>query len=56
MRGNQPCIDIGITEDEVLEGDQTFTVTLTTSDPNVLLGNNETTVFIMDSKSKFSFG
>ena len=55
VRGYQPCIDVSITEDEVLEGDQTFTVILTTSDPNVLLGNNETTVIIMDSRSEFYF-
>ncbi len=40
------CVDITILEDDALEGDQTFTVTLTTSDPNVMLGTDMATITI----------
>ena len=45
------CVNISITDDAALEGNQTFTVTLTTSDPDVLLGNNVTVVTIEDNDS-----
>ena len=45
------CVSISITDDALLEGNQTFTVTLTTSDPDVLLGNNVTVVTIEDNDS-----
>ncbi len=32
------CVNISILEDTALEGNQTFTVALTTSDPDVMLG------------------
>ena len=40
------CIDITITDDEVLEADETFTVTLTTMTPRVMVGNGQTAVTI----------
>ena len=43
------CVNINITDDAALEGNQTFTVTLTTSDPDVLLGNNVTVITIEDN-------
>ena len=43
------CIEIGIIEDEALEGNQTFVVILDSSDSGVLLGNSITTVIILDN-------
>jgi len=48
MDGDMKCVDITILDDDALEGDQIFTVTLTTSDPAVLLVNDELTVTIRD--------
>ncbi len=47
------CVDINILEDDALEGNQTFTVALTTSDPDVVLHNDETTTTITDNDSKY---
>ncbi len=46
------CLDVNITDDAALEGDETFTVTLTTSETYVMLGNNETEVTISDNDGK----
>ena len=50
INGSTQCIDITITDDEVLEADETFTVTLTAMDPpmtqGVMVENNQTTVTI----------
>ena len=43
------CLSISILEDGALEANQTFTVTLATLDPNVILGNSVTTVTIVDN-------
>ena len=43
------CVSITILDDTVLEENQAFTVTLTTSDPDVLLGNNVTVITIEDN-------
>ncbi len=43
------CVNITILDDNALELEQTFTVTLTTSDPDVLLGSDVTTVTITDN-------
>ncbi len=43
------CVDVSIVDDDVLEGNQNFIVTLTTPDPNVILGNEMTTVAIIDN-------
>ena len=49
IQNDTECTDIIITDDDALEGDQTFTVTLTTSDPNVILGTNTVLVIIRDN-------
>ena len=49
------CVDIAIEDDSALEGNQTFTVTLTTSDPDVLLENNITDITIIDNDSKLRY-
>ena len=46
INGSTQCIDITITDDEVLEADETFTVTLTTMTPRVIVGNGQTAVTI----------
>ena len=43
------CVNISIVDDNALEGNQTFMVTLTTSDPDVMLGNNMTAINIVDN-------
>ena len=45
------CVNITILDDAALEGDQTFTLTLSTSDPDVLLGNDKTLITIEDNDS-----
>ena len=45
------CVGITVIDDSALEGDQTFTVTLTTSDPGVILGTNIATITIIDNDS-----
>ena len=42
------CVNVNITDDGALELDETFTVTLTTSDPAVTL-DNVTTIIITDN-------
>ena len=44
----QQCINITIVDNTTVEEDETFTVTLSTSDPRVELDNNVTTVTILD--------
>ena len=46
--GTPNCVNISITDDAALEGNQTFIVMLTTSDPDVLLGNDLTITSISD--------
>lgn len=48
--GVRRCLDITILDDaDAVEGNQTFTVTLTTSDPDVLLSAVVTTITIRDN-------
>jgi hypothetical protein len=55
MPGDTHCINVPITDDSALEGDETFNValTLTTSDPNVVLGTNMTAITITDNDSEY---
>jgi hypothetical protein len=50
--GNIECVDIFIVDDGALERNETFTLEITTSDPVVLLGNNVTTITIIDNEGK----
>ena len=50
--GTMQCIDVGITNTRTVEEDETFIVTLTTSN-SVILGNNMTTITITDADSMF---
>ncbi len=43
------CVNITILEDYVLEGYQTFTLTLTTSDSDVVLGTEKAMIIILDN-------
>ena len=45
----QQCINITIIDNTTVEENETFTVTLSTSNPRVELDNNVTTVTILDS-------
>ena len=47
--GTSQCVHITIIDDIALEGNQTFTVTLMTSDPDVRLGNDVTVITIEDN-------
>jgi hypothetical protein len=46
--GAMQCISVTITDDSAVEGDETFTLSLTTSSP-VALGNSMTAITIMDT-------
>ena len=43
------CLTVIVTNDEIIEGDETFTVILTVNTAGVMVGNTETTVTIMTS-------
>ena len=49
--GIMQCLSVKINTTHTVEEDETFTVTLTTSSSVVELGNDMTTVVIMDSDS-----
>ena len=44
MDGDVECVSIAIIDDDALELDETFTMTLTTSEPRVTFTNNDVTV------------
>ena len=46
------CVYISIINDSALEGDQDFTLVLTTSDANVLITRNTTVITIVDNDGK----
>ena len=46
------CINVSITDDSVFEESETFTVTVTTTSSQVTLGNNVTTVTIIDNEGQ----
>ena len=43
------CLNITIVDDDALEGDQTFISSLTTADPDVILGTTQTDITITDN-------
>ena len=43
------CLTVIVTNDEIIEGDETFTVALTVNTAGVMEGNTETTVTILTS-------
>lgn len=45
------CVNITIVDDEVLEENQEFFVSLSTKDPGVILESSETIITIMDNDS-----
>ena len=49
--GTMQCLNITINTTRTVEEDETFTVTLTTSNSVVELGNNLTTITITDTDS-----
>ena len=51
--GDIQCENITITDDTRFEGNETFTVTLTTSTPRVDLMNDETNITIIDNDGTY---
>ena len=49
MDGNILCINVSIVDDTALEGDETFTVSLTVTSGGTIVGNNMTTITIIDN-------
>ena len=49
--GTMQCINVAIIDDSLVESNETFTVTLTTSNSVVELGENLTTITITDTDS-----
>ena len=52
--GDMQCIDVDIIDDMVVETNETFTVTLTTSNQYIRIGNNMATVDITNAESVFN--
>ncbi len=52
MDGDTVCLDVVIFNDTLVEGDETFTVTLTlvSTDQGVTTGNNTTAITITDDE------
>ena len=46
------CIDISIADDSVFEESETFTVTVTTTNPQVTLGNDDIEITISDNEGQ----
>ena len=53
--GTMQCMDVALYGDSLFEGDETFTVTLTLNQPSytVVLGNNMTTITILDNDGMY---
>ena len=51
--GDIQCENITITDDTLFEGNETFTVTLTTSTPRVDIMNDETSITIIDNEGTY---
>ena len=51
--GDMQCENITITDDTRFEGNETFTVTLTTSTPRVDIMNDETNITIIDNEGTY---
>ena len=49
--GTLQCINVTIIDDSLVESNETFSVTMTTSNSVVVLGNNLTTITITDTDS-----
>ena len=50
---NQQCVNVSTIADTAVEGDETFSVVLSTNDPDVSVNLPATTVLIADNDSKF---
>ena len=51
---NRLCVDVNITQDDVLESMESFLVLFTTSDPSVIVNSGVSTVFIIDDDCKLN--
>jgi len=52
FNGSMECANISIVNDSRLEENETFDIELTSSDPDVVLGNNVTTIILVDDDGK----
>ena len=50
----RPCLDVVILDDEVVEGRETFTVTLSTSHPDIQILDNQAIITILDTDAEVS--
>ena len=48
------CVDVNITDDTIVEGDETFFVILTTTDLQVTIDNVMTVITVMDNEGELS--
>ena len=48
------CVDVDITDDSALEGDEVFKVELTTAEAYVMLGNDMAAVSVWDNDGELS--
>ena len=46
-------VNITIVNDNIMEGTEMFSATLTTADPNVMIGDGTATVTILDEDGKY---
>ena len=51
---NEPCLDVAILDDEVVEGRETFTVTLSTSHPDIQIHQDQIIINIIDTDAEVS--
>jgi hypothetical protein len=52
--GSDECVDITLLPEDPMERDETFTVTLTTTDPDVTLGTSVITITIDNDDCEYS--
>jgi hypothetical protein len=51
--GSNECVNITLLPEDPMDRDETFTLTLTTTDPGVTLGTNVTIITIDNNESKY---
>ena len=47
------CHDVNIISDQVYEGEETFIISMTTSDPNATIGRSSTKIIIKDNDGMY---
>lgn len=49
------CLDVNITQDSLLENEETFLVVFSSPDPSILVSNGAATVMIIDDDCKYLY-